>query len=277
MQTIGGQAVVEGVLMISDAKSAVSVRLTDGSIKTQVHKRRSFTQQFKHIFLLRGVLALIDMVYTGTKAITWSSNQQLEKEEQIGGMGIFLTILFSFALGIGIFIVLPLYVTKLITTDTLLFNILDGVIRVVVFILYILLIAQLKDVKRLFEYHGAEHMAVHCHEARKKLTPETVRTFSTLHPRCGTAFIFIVLLISIFVYSFITSEHWLIQFGLRLLFIPLIAGISYEILKLGAKHQDKLFFRALIAPGLWFQKITTKEPDKKQVEVAIASLKAVIT
>ena len=276
MELIGGQAVVEGVMMISPSKVAIAVRKPNGGIKTKAEKRLSIFQSVKKVYFLRGIFALIEMLHLGTKALIWSSNESMEKEEQISSTGMALTMVISFIIGIGLFVALPLWVTGFFTRQQFLFNLIEGIFRVLIFLAYLLLISQMKDVKRLFEYHGAEHMAVHCHEAKKKLEINNVRRFSTLHPRCGTAFIFLVLIVSILVFSFIWSERWITRFSLRLLLIPVVAGISYELLRLSAKHQDNIFFRSLIKPGLWFQMITTKEPDRKQIEVAIAALQKAI-
>ena len=152
----------------------------------------------------------------------------------------------------------------------------DGIVRAGFFLGYILLISQMKDMKKVFQYHGAEHCSVHCYEAGKRLTPENAIKFTTLHPRCGTSFLVIVIIVSIVVFSFISSPNWYFKLMSRILLIPVIAGLSYEVLKFSAKYEKYWIFKLLIAPGLWTQKITTKKPSKKQVEVAIAALKKVI-
>jgi uncharacterized protein YqhQ len=276
MELIGGQAVVEGVMMVSPKKIAVSVRKSTGKIKSMLMPRQSMFTKVRHIAFVRGIFAMIEMLTIGMKALMWSSNESLSKDEQISSFGMGMTMLFSLVFGIGLFVALPLWVSHLITQQTFLFNLLDGLLRGVIFIGYILAISQFKDVRRLFEYHGAEHMAVHCHEAKKPLEVKHIRKFSPVHPRCGTAFIFLVLLVSIIIFSFIWSENWWMKFGLRLVLIPVIAGISYELLKLGARFPKNVFLKVLIMPGLWFQLITTREPDRGQIEVAIASLKKVL-
>ena len=158
----------------------------------------------------------------------------------------------------------------------ILFDIIDGIIRVIIFILYLLAISLMKDIKRVFQYHGAEHKTVNCYEAEKELTVKNIKKFPTLHPRCGTSFLIIVLIISIIVFSFITSPKWYYKLFFRILLIPIIAGISYEILKLADKLKKYWFFNMINKPGLWIQKITTREPDKQQIEVAIHSLKKVL-
>lgn len=276
MELIGGQAIVEGVMMISPQKVAVAVRKPNGKIATKVEQRTPFFQNIRKIYFIRGIFALIEMLHLGVKGLVWSSNQTLPDEEHISSMGFAVTMMIAFLLAMGLFVALPLWLAQLVSEQHILFTLLDGIFRVVLFLGYLLFIAQMRDVKRLFEYHGAEHMAVHCYEAKKNLEINNVRKFPTAHPRCGTAFIFLVLLLSIFIFSLIWSDQWVVRFGLRLLLVPVIAGLAYEILRLGANYQHTLFFRWLIMPGLWFQKITTKEPDKRQIEVAITALQKVI-
>lgn len=276
MELIGGQAVVEGVMMISPQKVAVAVRKDNGKIISKVEQRKKMYQSIRKVFFARGIFALIEMLHLGMKALMWSGNQQLKKEEQVSDSGMMVTMLVSFAIGIGLFVALPLWVAGLVTDQPFWFNLLEGFLRMALFLLYVLIIAQMNDVKRLFEYHGAEHMAVHCYEAKKPLDVNSVRRFSTVHPRCGTAFIFLVFLVSLVIFSLIWSEQWLVRFLLRISLIPLVAGLAYELLRLGARYHDRIWFRWLLLPGLWFQKITTKEPDRKQIEVALVSLKKVV-
>lgn len=271
MELIGGQALIEGVMMVGPKKMALAVRRENGRISTQVEKRKPFYLTMRKIFFLRGIFALIEMIITGSRALLWSTHEN--EQEDLPRWGMMLTLLVSLLFGAGLFVVLPLWLSSLVTSQRFLFNLLDGVLRIVIFIVYIFIISYMKDIRRMFEYHGAEHMTIHCYEAQQPLEPSSVRKFSTLHPRCGTAFLFIVLLLSIILFSFIWSDAWLVKFSTRILLIPVIAGISYEILKMSAKHQDHPFFRILIMPGLWLQMITTQEPDKKQIEVAITALK----
>lgn len=277
MEYIGGQALVEGVMIISPKKIACSVRKPDGKIKSKIENRNPRYTKYSKVWFIRGIFALIEMLYLGTKALTWSSNEQLKREEKITKKELTFTLLISIIIGVLIFVLLPLFLSKiLIQSRGILFNITDGIFRIIVFIVYLILISRSKEIQRIFQYHGAEHMAVHCYEHKKKLTVDNVKKFITLHPRCGTAFLIIVLIISIFVFSFIWSKNLFIKFFFRILLIPVIAAVSYEILKLSARFQNKLFFKMLIQPGLWFQKITTKKPDDKQIEVAIASVKSVL-
>ena len=270
---IGGQALMEGVMMASKNKVAMSVRKENGKIKTKVEKRSGISEKFRKTVFLRGLISLFEMLYIGTKALTWSSNESLEEDEQIGGWGMFFMLLFSFAIAIGLFIALPLWLSKFVAEERIWFNVVDGLWRVVLFVGYLWFISRFKDVKRVFEYHGAEHKAVNCYEAGKALTVKNVKKFSRIHPRCGTSFIFIVLIISIVLFSLIWSESWVLKFLYRILLIPVIASVSYEILRFNAKYPNKVM-NFLTKPGLWLQKITTQEPDDRQLEVSIAALKA---
>ncbi len=277
METLGGQALVEGVMVISPKRVAFAVRTLKNSIKIKVERRHRLAQRYRRVPFVRGALALWEMLALGTKGLMWSADQSTEdKEEKLSTAAITWTIIFSFVFGILLFVAVPFYAAKLITGNHWLFNILDGIFRIAMFLSYLLIISRMKDVKRLFQYHGAEHMAIHCYEHKKKLTKENVMRFTTLHPRCGTAFLFIVLLLSIFLFSLIYAKFWLWKFLLRIAIMPVIAIVSYELLKLGARFPKNLILRALVKPGLWFQKITTRQPDEKQIEVAIASVKAVL-
>lgn len=272
MTEIGGQALIEGVLMISPEKIAIALR-KDSKIITKVEKRSKKLKILKKIPFIRGIIALIEMLYIGTKALLYSTEVAIGEDEKITKTELSLTLLLSIGLGIALFIALPLFLTKLITTDRLAFNLIDGVFRILVFMIYLVIIGFSKDIKRVYQYHGAEHMSVHCYEANKELIVNNVKKFPPEHPRCGTSFILIVLITSILLFSLIWNPLWMIKFVQRILLIPVIAGISYEILKLSAKIKILNF---LTLPGLWLQKLTTKQPDKKQIEVAIAAIKKVL-
>ena len=274
-QYVGGQAVIEGVMMASRKKIAISVRKNDGKIKTKVEKRSSIAEKFKDVVFLRGIISLFEMLFIGTKALTWSSNENLDEEEQIGGWGIFFMLLFSFGIAIGLFIALPLWLSKFASEDRIIFNIVDGILRIGIFIGYLWFISRFEDVKRVFQYHGAEHKTVNCYESGKKLTIKNVQKFSTIHSRCGTSFIFIVLVVSILLFSLVWSESWLVKFLHRIILIPVIGMIGYEILRLNARKPNKIL-GILVTPGLWLQKITTKEPNDEQVEVAVNALKSAL-
>ncbi len=274
---IGGQAVIEGVMMKNKDKIATAIR-KKGKIIVKKEKIRSLTEKklFKLPFI-RGFIQLLEMMILGMKKLTWSANQQQDEGEEMTKKEIFISIFIAVIATILLFIILPYYLTKLVSdTEGIFFNLIDGLLRVMIFLLYVLAISFMNDVKRLFQYHGAEHKAVACYEAGKPLTPNNCKKYSRLHPRCGSSFIIIVLTISIIVFSLIVSDSNTIKILARVILIPVIAGISYEILKISAKFERFLFFKMIIAPGLWLQKMTTKEPTKKQLEVAIKALKSVI-
>ena len=275
MKNIGGQAVIEGVLMMSESKVNTSVRKGKKIIsKVKRLKKKTKIQKF---FFIRGIVNLYYMLKLGMEALTWSAEQQAGKEEKITKAELIFSITLSILFAILIFIIAPFYLTKLISKNYgVVFNIIDGIIRVVIFIIYILVISMMKDIKRVFQYHGAEHKAVHCYESGKKLTPENVKKFPRFQARCGTSFIIIVLIISIIIFSLILAPQWYYKLGFRIILIPVIVGLSYEILKLSNKFKDNIIFKTINKPGLWIQKITTHEPNKKQIEIAIHSLKKVI-
>ena len=275
MQHIGGQAIIEGVMMKSQDKYAVSVRLQNGKIKTKKQRLKKRNKLFKAPFF-RGFFVLLDTLILGIKALSWSANQQLEKKEKITMKEMIFTLVISFLFVILFFIVVPFYLTGLIVGKGILFNLIDGVLRIGIFLVYISVISLMKDVKLLFKYHGAEHKAVNCYESGKELNVKNCRKFTTINPRCGTSFLVIVLAISILIFSLIITEHWYIRLGARIVLMPVIAAVSYEVLKLSSKFNKNIVFKILNAPGLWIQKITTKEPTNKQMEVAITSLKAVL-
>lgn len=282
---VGGQAVIEGVLMKNDDKIAIAVRKPNNKITVKKEKWRSSSKKLKFLGwpFIRGSVNLIEMMILGLKALNYSTNESMdEEEENISGKSMAITMVFALLIALAVFKLLPLTVTRLlynnqIVNNAVFFNLIDGLIRITLFILYILAISLMSDVKRLFQYHGAEHKTVHCYEAGKPITVKNVKKFTTLHPRCGTSFLFIVLIIAIIVFSVVRIDlpFWLLFFYRIPLILP-IAGIAYEILKITARFKENIFMKILITPGLWIQKITTREPDNKQIEVAIAAFKAVV-
>ncbi|OGW28117.1 MAG: hypothetical protein A2X59_12005 [Nitrospirae bacterium GWC2_42_7] len=281
LKSVGGQAVIEGVMMKSPKNWTVAVRDQKGNIHIKKEKLTELPRFWK-LPVLRGVVALGQALGLGIKAIEFSASKAYEEESE-KGMGKFtmsITILISILLGIALFILLPLYITKLIgllvhnvTDSSFLFNLTDGIVRIVIFLLYVVLIGRWKEMSRIFEYHGAEHKVIHAYEAGKELTLENVRNFSPLHPRCGTSFLMIVMVVSIMVFSFIPQHlPFLYIFLSRIILIPLIAGFSYEFLKFSAKWENNALMSILIQPGLFLQKLTTREPDDAQLEVALRSL-----
>lgn len=277
--TIGGQAVIEGVLMKNGNSIAIAVRKQNNKITVKKETLNPLSKRFKILGrpFFRGVANLIEMLVIGIKALNYSANESLgEAEEKITKKEFAVTAVIALVIAVGVFVLLPLFLTKLTETEGILFNLIDGIIRVALFVIYVLAISMMTDVKRLFEYHGAEHKTVHCYEAGKEMTVKNVKKFSTLHRRCGTTFLLIVLIISIIVFSLVVSENFWIKLGSRIVLIPVIAGISYELLKLGARFPKNILLNLLIWPGLGLQKLTTKEPDNKQLEVAIKAFKAVV-
>jgi uncharacterized protein YqhQ len=279
---IGGQAVIEGVMMRSPNFYSVAVRQPNKKISVKSEKIDSFFSRhkiFKKLFI-RGIAQLIEMLIIGIKTLTYSANESAgeKNEEKLSFWEIFFTLAFAFGFAALLFILLPLFVSKLLTSSNgFIFNLIDGVLRILVFFIYLAAISQMKDVKRIFEYHGAEHKTVHCYEKKLPLTVKNVKKYSTLHPRCGTSFIMIVLIISILVFSLVTANSFWMKFLSRIILIPIIAGISYEFLKLFAKYEHKPLIRFLLYPGMLVQKLTTKEPDNKQIEVAIVAAKKVLS
>lgn len=271
---VGGQAVIEGVMMRNKEKYAVAVRLPNGEIKIKTEQSSNFPKFF-NIFFVRGIVGLGYTLYDGIRALIWSSNENLGKEEKLSKKEIMGTIAASFLFAILIFVALPFFSARWIHPEGILFDALDGLFRVALFLGYLGLISMMQEVKTLFQYHGAEHKTIYCYENKKELTIENVKTFSRFHPRCGTSFLFVVLLLSIVVFSLISGAWW-VKFLGRIALLPVIAGIGYEIIKLSGKYADNSMVKLFIAPGLWLQRITTKEPSDAQIEVGIRSLKAVI-
>lgn len=295
---VGGQAVMEGVMMKGPEGISVSVRKADGSIVSKKDSLPGADKFYHKMLFFRGVYNLIEMLVIGIKALIWSSNQLLadeEDEEEFGTKEIVLLLIVSFGFALAFFVALPYFLTHIMgvkeTSNPILFNIVDGIIKIAIFFLYLISISLMQDVKRLFQYHGAEHKSVHCYEHKEELTVANVKKYTTIHPRCGTSFIMIVLFISIIIFALIPPvidllfagfsalgfwAHKGILFPLRIVFIPVIAGISYEILRLSARFEKNILLRLMTTPGLWVQKITTSEPDDQQIEVAIDALKKVL-
>ena len=265
-QVLGGQAVIEGVMMLSQNNLAIAVRKPNNKIAIKKEKLKPLPKILK-LPLIRGIANLIRMMIIGTKAINYSANTSLEQEHQeIKIWEFILTLALSLTIAITLFKFLPLILANKITetthTNYITFNILDGIIKIAIFTTFIYLISLTKDMKKLFQYHGAEHKTVHCQEAGEKLTTKNVKKYSTLHPRCGTAFILLVLLTSIIIYTLIPQNYTLTQkLAYRIILLPLIAGIAYELLKISAKHEKNPLFKIITWPGIMLQKITTKEPN----------------
>lgn len=284
-KNIGGQAVIEGVMMRAPSKFVIAVRQPNGTIAVKRDDIKLDSNKILNKPILRGLIGLYDALVLGIKALNFSAEKampdEFEKEGTSSKLETFFSMALGLLLGIVLFLYLPLQLTELskklfpiVEYSFLVFNLVDGVLRIIFFVLYLLIISQMKDIKRVFSYHGAEHKCIFTYEKGQELTVENARKMSRFHPRCGTSFLLIVLLVSIFVFSLIPKDsHFLIKFGSRIIFLPLIAGISYEILKLSGRYADNLIVKILIAPGLWLQRITTREPDDSMLEVAIVSIK----
>jgi len=284
-KNIGGQAVIEGVMMKAPRNWTVAVRDQKG----EIHLKREAVGKlpaFLKLPVVRGTVALYQALSIGMKALEFSASKAYDdgEEKPMSPLAILSTMGFAVVIGIALFIFLPLYATKLagavltlVSRNSLVFNLVDGIIRVFIFLGYVFAIGLWKDMRRIFEYHGAEHKVIHAYEAGRELDLDSVRAFSPQHPRCGTSFLLIVMVISILVFSCI-PQSWPFtgKFLSRLVLIPVIAGLSYELLRLSAKITDNPLLNILVLPGLMLQRLTTREPDDSQIEVAIAAVKEVL-
>lgn len=278
---VGGQAVIEGVMMRGTDKVAVAVRQPNGEIVVDINPVNSLRDKYPILKkpLLRGVIALFESLYDGMKALAYSAQVSGDEDEQLTGKEMAMTIATSVALAIGLFIVIPTWSMRflhVLTDDPMLLNLAEGVLRMAIFLSYIAAISSMKDIQRVFQYHGAEHKTIYTYEAGLPLVVENVRPFSTLHPRCGTNFLMIVMLISMFIFTFLGWPSLLERIASRIVLMPVIAGVSYELIRFAGAHADNRLVHMAIMPGLLLQKLTTRQPDDSQIEVAIASLKAVL-
>jgi uncharacterized protein YqhQ len=288
MQTIGGQAVLEGVMMRSPAHWALAVRKPNGEIAE--HTTSISSPMARHrIFrlpVIRGIVALGESLAIGFRALAISANyaaqdadadDKEEVETELSRGAIFFAFAIAIGFAIALFKVTPALITRWLPIETDgLFVIVEGLIRVSIFVLYILVISMLPDLRRVFQYHGAEHKAINALEAGEELTPENVQRFSLIHPRCGTAFLLWVMVIAIFVFAFIGQPSWPWLIASRILLLPVIAGLAYEVIRFAGKHTDNRFLMTLLAPGLWLQRLTTREPSLDQLEVSIRALREVL-
>lgn len=280
----GGQAVIEGVLMRSK-NTAIAVRRPDKSIAIKKIEKPMLIKRYKFLGIpfIRGVFVLWDALFMGINALSYSAQVSSEGTgEDLSKKEIIFSILIAFAFGIAIFVIAPLLLTGLfpaIKNNGGLFALVEGIIRTVFLIIYIWLVSFSKDIKRVFEYHGAEHKTVNAYEAGKELTMENAKKFSVIHPRCGTSFLVITMIAAIIVLT-VAGFLWPLGFwgklAIRLAFIPIIASVSYEFQRFTAKHLNNPFFYALATPGMWLQRLTTAEPDDEQIYVALVSLKSAV-
>jgi uncharacterized protein YqhQ len=283
---IGGQAVLEGVMMRGPSNWSLAVRKPDGDI-AQVNREINSVMarhRFFRLPIIRGVIALGESLAIGFRALAISANYAAQEEsddEEVSteiGRG---ALIFAFAIAIGfallLFKVTPALVTSWLPIETTgSFVVVEGLIRVTLFILYLVLISFLPDLRRVFQYHAAEHKAINAYEAGDELEPGTVQRYSLIHPRCGTAFLLWVMVIAIFVFAFFGQPVWYWLIASRILLLPVIAGIAYELIRFAGKHTDNRFLMTLLAPGLWLQRLTTREPTLDQLEVSIRALKDVL-
>jgi uncharacterized protein YqhQ len=281
--SVGGQAVIEGVMMRAPNRWAVAVRRPDGVIETVSHElpRLSARSRWAKVPLVRGVLVLAEALNLGMRALTWSARKAGEEEdgEEIRSRDIAGAMVVSLVFFIVVFMALPLLVARgaehvMDTDSTIVFNVVDGVVRLGLFIGYIWAIGRSSEIARVFEYHGAEHKTIFAFEAGKPLQIDQIRPYSPRHPRCGTNFLMIVVVIALIVFTLIGRPSWPWLIASRVLLIPVIAGVAYELLKAAAETS---WLRLTSAPGVWLQRLTTREPDAEQMEVAIASLLAALT
>jgi uncharacterized protein YqhQ len=279
---VGGQAVIEGVMMRGVDWWSLAVRRPDESIGLHHYPLVSLMKRYPVLKLpvLRGMIALFESMVIGIRALMQSANESLgEEEEELGKKEIGVTLVVAFAFAIGLFFIAPLFLTGLMERwlgEGFLFWMVEGFVRVGIFLVYLAIVTQIKDLRRVFEYHGAEHMSIHALEHGEELTVENVRKYETLHLRCGTSFLLIVLVVSIFVFAAVGRPPWYLLVLSRVVLVPLIAGISYEVIKFAGRHESSRAVRVIMAPGLALQWMTTKKPDRSQVEVAIAALEKII-
>jgi uncharacterized protein YqhQ len=283
---VGGQAVLEGVMMRGVSTWALAVRRPDGEIETHTEPVVSLIRKHRlyRLPIVRGVIALVESLKIGFKALGMSANAQMEedddgKREELSGTAWGITIFISLALGIGLFFIVPVTTVNLFKDalgSSILFVIVEKALRLTIFLGYLVLISRLPDLRRVFEYHGAEHKTIACYEAGDELRPDRAKLYSRLHLRCGTSFLLIVMVIAVFVFAPIgTPALWILILS-RIFGLFLVAGLAYEVIKWAGRNRRKRWVRGLMWPGLQLQKLTTREPDEAQLAVAIAALEAVL-
>ena len=283
MEFIGGQAVIEGVLMKSGSKVAIAVRTQEGKIISKKEKHKSITKKYKilNLPIIRGPIILFETTVLGLKALNYSANMALEeeKQEKLGTGTLILKVLVSIVFALALFKLLPLSLAQFTANNyalfenRYLFNLLEGITKISILVLYIYLISLMPDVRRTFQYHGAEHKVVNAYEKNDLVN---AKKYSRIHVRCGTSFILFVLALSIVVYIFLPIDiSFMTKYALRIALLPLIAGIGYELIRISPKCEKNIFFKIIMIPGLLLQRLTTREPSEEQLEVAKAALYAV--
>ena len=277
---VGGQAVIEGVMMRDTNKTATAVRLPNGEIEVETHPVTSIRERYPvlNLPLIRGSVIMVESLVIGMRALSFSAQAAGEEDEQMTKKEIAMTILFALVLASVLFIVIPTgaaHLAAAYTDDPVVFNLIEGGIRLLVFLLYIWGISFMGGIRRVFQYHGAEHKTIHCYEAGEALTVENVQKFPRLHPRCGTNFLLIVMVVAIVFHVFFGWPDLWLRILSRLAVLPVVAGVSYEIIRFAGRSENHIV-RIMITPGLWLQYLTTRPPADEMVEVAIESLKAVL-
>ena len=277
---VGGQAVIEGVMMRDANKTATAVRLPNGEIEVETHPVTSIRERYPvlNLPLIRGSVIMVESLVIGMRALSFSAQAAGEEDEQMTKKEIAITILFALVLASVLFIVIPTgaaHLAAAYTEDPVVFNLIEGGIRLLVFLLYIWGISFMGGIRRVFQYHGAEHKTIHCYEAGEALTVENVQKFPRLHPRCGTNFLLIVMVVAIVFHVFFGWPDLWLRILSRLAVLPVVAGVSYEIIRFAGRSENRIV-RIMITPGLWLQYLTTRQPADEMVEVAIESLKAVL-
>jgi len=277
----GGQAVIEGVMMRGQKAMVTAVRRPNGGLAINSQSLAAiYTGWMRNAPLLRGIIVLIEAMVLGTKSLIYSARVSLEEEEEeISGKAIWAMVVVALAFAVALFFMAPLFLTKLLSSyinSVLVFNLIEGFIRLGIFVIYLRLVALVPDIKRVFAYHGAEHKAVNAYEDGIPLEVEAIKRYSTAHMRCGTSFLFVVLIIAILVFALVgLPSIWLMVLS-RIILIPVIAALGYEVIYFGARHAENRLVRAILTPGLWLQSLTTREPNDSQLEVSLAALGKVI-
>lgn len=277
----GGQAVIEGVMMRGKQVMVTATRRPNGEIGSYSQSLSTlYTGKWRKTPLIRGVIALIESMVLGIQTLMYSANAALEEEKaELSGGVLWGVIIAAMAFAVGVFFIAPLFLTNLLRAhipSAIIFNLVEGVIRVAIFIGYLKLISMMQDIKRVFAYHGAEHKSINAYEAGVPLDVVSARSYSTANPRCGTSFLFAVLVIAILVFSLVGRPSIGIMVISRILLLPVIAALGYEFIYFTSRHADNPVMKALLTPGLWLQALTTREPDDKQLEVALSALKKVL-
>ncbi len=275
----GGQAVIEGVMMRGRRNMATAVRRPNGELTVDVQSLSTiYTGRVRKTPLLRGVIVLVEALVLGLKTLLYSANVSLEEEgEKVSGGFIWVLMIVALIFAVAVFFMVPLFLTRLFDIDsTVVFHLIEGLIRFAFFITYLKLMTLMPDIRRVFAYHGAEHKVVNAHEAGVPLEIEAVKAYSKAHTRCGSSFLFVVLMIAIVVFALIGQPSLWLMVVARIALVPVIAALSYEVIYFGARHSDNRLVRTIMAPGLWLQALTTREPDNGQIDTAILALNKVI-